>query len=476
MKTATILRPCSFNLEYGAPRTIEYLTGLHIVMPGDRDFPTPASRPPQAARDNNQDRQNALGPQSEDPRLVNAGHQMMDVLRNYAHDYAGNVIYNAMRQGTLLHPDAPRGPPVAGPSNVFHNQNPPAPTVQAHPGGMGCHQGPPPLTGQPPNTGRTKAEEIDMLRQFSSGLRFAPHPITVGDLQQPGRYAGLPLTSAHPNVTPGFTAINAGSTGSSVGAGPDASAAARAGREGRRRRAAGVRGHSAGRADGATPREGVSRRRRATPLVDSNALAASGSSAGDGVLANRLGDGTGAAHPHEALAVTSTTGMRLLDNGLHRIGKNITDKSSSNVANSAHTTGPYPTNTAVSASNVPATASSSAALVSGNTGGDVGPADPNSGSGGSGANTGAIAAGVTHSTSAGEDAASVTKVDDQDSNNAEVPVSAQDTESVSISASNTAVPVNNTAESGSESGHSPPHKKQKVNGGGSGGTAGDNDA
>ena len=90
---------------------------------------------------------------------------------------------------------------------------------------------------------------------------------------------------------------------------------------------------------------------------------------------------------------------------------------------------------------------------------------------GSVANTSAIAEGVTHGTSAGEDAANVTKVDDQESNSDDMHISAQDTESVSISAGNTAVPVNSTAESGSESGHSPPHKKQRVNGGD---TAGDN--
>lgn len=470
MKTATILRPCSFNFEYGAPRTIEYLTGLHIVMPGDRDFPTPASRPPQAARDNNQDRRNALGPQPEDPRLVTAGHQMMDVLRDYAHDYAGNVIYNAMRHGTLLHPDAPRGPPVAGPSNVFHNQNPPAPTVQAHPGGTGYHQGPPPVTGQPPNTGRTKAEEIDMLRQFSGGLRLAPRPVTVGDLQQPDRYAGLPLTSAHPNVTTGFTTINAGSTGSSVGAGPDASAAARAGWEGRRLRAAGARGHSAGRADSTAPRVAVPRRLRPTPLTDSTTLAASGSSTGYGVPGNRLADGTGAAHTHQALAVTSTTGRRPLDEGLHRVNRsreNIMANNSSHVDSSARgtVTALDSTHAAVSASNVPA------ALASGGDDSGVGPADPSYVSEGSVANTSAIAEGVTHGTSAGEDAANVTKVDDQESNSDDMHISAQDTESVSISAGNTAVPVNSTAESGSESGHSPPHKKQRVNGGD---TAGDN--
>jgi hypothetical protein len=474
MKTATVLRPCSLNFTYGSRTTIESLAGMHIVMPGDRDFPraapAPPSHPPQPTRDNNQDRQNALGAQIDDP-LVNAGRQMMDILRNYARDHAANMLYHAQRQGALLYPGAPRGPPVPGPSNFIHYQNPP---VQSHPGGMGYHQGPPPITGQPLDTGRRRAVEIGELRRFSNGLPI-PRPTTMGPPQQPGRHTGLPLASAHPNITTGFTAIN-----SPAGVGQDASAAARAGWEGRRSRAtqrddsqisARGRGHSSGRADSATPRVGASRRRRPTrptPLADSNALVASGSGAGagDGVPANRLADGTGAAHSQQALAVTSATGESAAAGGVDqvkRIGKRLADQNSGNVANSAHApvTSPDPNHTAVPAitsvaSDLPVVASGSAALTSG---GD----DSN-------ANRGAIAEGVTHGASVNKAAANVTKIDDQDSNNADEPATAQDADSSSSpadgapdgSTSNAAVIVKDTSDSGSASGHSPPYKKQKV--------------
>lgn len=493
MKTATVSPPCSFTFTYGAHRTIEYLTRFNILMPGDRGYPSSvpaqASHPPQAARNNNQDRRDAasLGPQTVDP-TTKASNQVMDILHDYARHYAADIIYRGRRSGAILFPEAPCDPPVAGPSNVFHNQNPPAPTAaQPHPGGMGYHQRPAPVTGQPPDIGRptnndrTGAEDIDTLRPFSSALSSAPRPTTVGHPQQPDRYAGLPLSSPHLNHAPGFTATNAGSTAPSVEAGPDAGAAARAGWEGRRHRAAQDRGHSAGRADITTPRVGESRRRCATPLADSNALAASSSNTGDGVSVNRLVDGTGTAHAHQALTVTSTRGMPLLHNGLHRVnrsGDNIMATNSSNVANSARgtVTGVDSTHTAVpaitdTASNVPVpvTASSSAALASDGHDSDVGPADPESGSEGSGANNTAIADGVTQDASADEDAANVTKIDDQHSHDADEPVNGSGT--------NTAVlPVNKTAESGSDSGHSPPHKKHKVNKGDSGGTAGDDDA
>lgn len=477
VKTATIGEPCAFNFTYGPRRTIEYLTGLRIVMPGDRGSssvaPAPASHPLQAVREN-QDRQNTLGPRIEDPRLANAGRQVMDILHNYAHDHAANLICRGVRQGTLLFANAPGGLPVARPSNVSHSQNPPA-----------SDQGPPPATAQPPDTGRPRAEEIDMLRQFSNGLRFAPRPITVGHPQQPGRYGGLPLTSAPPNISTGFTAINTGSAGPSVGAGSAASAAARAGWEGRRRCAAPDRGHSAGRADSTTSRVGASRRRRATPLTDSNALAASGSSADDGVPANRLADATGAAHAHQALAVTSTTARLPLPEGLHRVnrsGKNIMTGNASNVTNPANGTftGLDATHTAVSAGNVLVTASNSSAVASGGGDNDAKPAAPSAESEGGGANTSAIAERVTQGASTGEDVTRIIKV--EDTNGADVLVTAQDTNSASTpaalapgeSTSNATVPVNSTAESGSESGHSPPHKKQKVGRGHSGGTAGDN--
>jgi hypothetical protein len=428
-------------------------------MPGDPDFsrtaPAPAPHPPQPARDNNHDRQNALGAQN-DP-LVNAGLQMMDILRNYARDHAANMLYHAQRQGALLYPGAPCFYPVAGPSNVFHNQNPPAQTGQPHPGGMGYYQGPPTVAGQPPNTGRTRAYEIDMLRQFSNGLPI-PRPTTMGPPQQPGRHTGLPLASAHPNITSGFTAIN-----SPAGIGQDASAAARAGWEVRRRGAARDRGYSAGRADSTTPRVSVPRRRRPTPLADSNALAASGSGVGDGLPTNRLADGTGAAHSQQALAVTSAMGESAIAGGVDQVerrGRKLTDKDSSKVTRSvqATVTSPDPNHTAVpaitsAASDLPVVASGSA--------------DPNFGSKARSANRSAIAEGVTHGASANKDAANVTKIDDQDSNNADEPATAQDAGSSSSPADgapdgSTSNAVKDTSDSGSASGHSPPYKKQKV--------------
>jgi hypothetical protein len=312
--------------------------------------------------------------------------------------------------------------------------------------------------------------EIDELRRFSNGLPI-PRPTTMGPPQQPGRHTGLPLASAHPNITTGFTAIN-----SPAGVGQDASAAARAGWEGRRSRvtqrddsqiSARGRGHSSGRADSTTPRVSVPRRRRRpTPRADSNALAASGSGVGDVLPTNRLADGTEAAHSQQALAVTSATGESAGAGGVDQVkrrGKRLADKTSSNVANSAHApvTSPDSNHTAVPAitsvaSDLPVVASGSAALVSGGDDSD--------------ANRGAIAEGVTHGASVNKDAANVTKIDDQDSNNADEPATAQNVDSSSSpidgatdgSTSDAAVPVKDTSDSGSASGHSPPYKKQKV--------------
>jgi hypothetical protein len=276
--------------------------GGRLVMPGDRDHPgtspAPASRrppPSQAVRDKTHQDVVAAHPRQNvpaDSALVNASNQIMDIMRNVARDHAVNVVYKALRRGDMISVDTPRGPPVAGPSNVFHTQNRPASMAQPHHGGMGTgmgyqqgpppvtrqppgtprgppaagpsnvsrdqnqpapvaqphhsqmgyHQGPPPATTQHPNTGGARAQEIDELRQFSDGVRFVRRPVTG--------YAGLPLTSARSNITPaftainaglplspaspnttsGFTAINAGSTVSSIGAGPDAGVAASASR------------------------------------------------------------------------------------------------------------------------------------------------------------------------------------------------------------------------------------------------------
>jgi hypothetical protein len=415
MKTATILQPCAFNFTYGARETIEYLTGMHIVMPGDGTgtgagiTPGPAPHPSQAVRDNNPDvsariRQMAIVPRDLDPRLINANHQIMTILRNYARDHAIDAINDAQCRGALLYPDAPRGPSVAGPGNFTHYQNPPA------------QMGPSPATAPPPNAGRTRAEEIDGLRQFSSGLPSSPRPVTVGDPQQPASHPGSPHTPTYPNIAPGFTAINARSTASPVDAGTDVSTAVPAGRPRRVRRSL------------------------ADPLSDSNALGRSGSNAGNGVPA----------HTQQALAFTSATGV--------------------SVSVSATTN---------AASNMSVTAPSSAAPTSGVDDSGAGPADPNSGSEGRGVTTSAVTEGVTHGASADENAANVTKVDDQDSSNADMAVTAQDPAAALApdgSTGNAAVPVNDTTESGSKSGHSPPHKKRKVNEGDSGGTAGGNDA
>jgi hypothetical protein len=332
----------------------------------------------------------------------------------------------------------------------------PRPTTMGPPQQPGGHSRLP-LT----STYRNIAPGVNATTARSTASPVVPRLTTVGHQQQPGGHAGLPLASDHPNIATDFTAIN-----SLVGVGQEASAGARAGLEGRRSRAARDDGHSAGRADSTTSQAGVSRRRRAIPLADSNAHAASGSGAGDGVPANMLADGMGAAHSQQALAVTSATGESAVAGGVDqgkRKGKKLADKNSGNVANSAHApiTSPDPNHTAVPAitsvaSDLPVVASGSAAIASG---GD----DSN-------ANRGTIAEGVTHGASANKDAANVTKVDDQDSNNADQPATAQNTDSSSSpadgapngSTSNAAVPVNDTSESSSASGHSPPYKKQKV--------------
>ena len=529
--------------------------GGRLVMPGDRDHsgtaPAPASRrppPSQAVHDNTHQDVVAARPRQNAPTdsaLVNASNQITDIVRNYA----VNVVYKALRRGDIVSVDTPRGPPVAGPSNVFHpqnrpasmaqpplggmgmemgyqqgpppvtrqppgtprgppaagpsnvsrNQNQPAPVAQPHHSQMGYHQGPPPATTQHPNTGGARAQEIDELRQFSDGVRFVRRPVTG--------YAGLPLTSARsnftpaftaidvglslppasPNITPGFTAINAGSTVSSIGAGPDAGVAASTVRVDRRRRAAQTgdsmtsardRGGPAGRATTATPPVGAFRRRRATPLPASNVLAesVSVSIAGDGVPANRPVTRTGAAHAQQAPAATSATGRPLLADGLHRSQENIVAMTSSNGINSARptVTSPDSAHIAASAGNVPVTAPASATLASGSDDSDAPLAQM---SARRGANRSAVAGGVTRGASAGEG------VDDQDSSSADVPVAAQDTYSASNiatlapdgSTGNATVPVNKTTESGSEGDHSPPHKRQKANRGGSGGTTGDKD-
>jgi hypothetical protein len=434
-------------------------------------------------------------------------------------------------------PGTPRGLPVAGPSHFFHNQYQPAPMAQPDHSQMGHYQGPPPATAQPPNTGRTRAGEIDELRQFSDGVRFirrlvtgyAGLPLTSASSNGTPAFAsinaglplppappnitpgitainaGLPLTSTSPSITPGFTSINAGSTVHSIGAGPGSG---RLGREGRRllaaqrlrdaqtgdsltsardcdnstgpastaipqvgesrRRAAQLgdsltsvrnRDHSAGRAVTATTLEGESRRRHAAPLAGLNVLAESVSVSIDGgVHVNRPANRSRAARIQQGSAATSITGR--LPDGLHRTQENIVAMTSSNVANSARTTvtSPDPTHTAASAGNVPipVTATASAALASGSDDSDAPLAQTYARRG---ANRGAVAEGVTHGASAGEGAANATKVDGQDG-----------------STGTTTLPVNTTAESGSEGDHSPPHKKHKVNGGDSGGTTGDKDA
>jgi hypothetical protein len=344
--------------------------------------------------------------------------------------------------------------------------------------------------------------------------------------------AGLPLTSTSPSITPGFTAINAGSTVSSIGAGPDAGSAARTGGVGRRLRAAEMGDsltsahdpdHSAGPAATATPRVGVARRRaapaaqpggsltsahgptplvgvarrravpaaqpgdpltsvrnrdqsagrpatatpqvdefrrrRASPLPGSNGLAGNVSVSIDGgVYVDSPADRTRAARIQQGVAATSITGR--LPDDLHRSQENIVATTSSNVANSARPTFTVPgsAHTAAPAGNVPVpvTATASAALASGSDDSDARLAQTYARRG---ANRGAVAEGVTHGASAGEGAANVTKADGQDG-----------------STGTTTVPVNTTTESGSDGDHSPPHKKHKVNGGGSGGTNGDKDA
>lgn len=308
-------------------------------------------------------------------------------------------------------------------------------------------------------------------------------------------YAGLPQAPAPPNITPGFTAINAGSSTSFVGADPDASAAARAGWVGRRRRAAQTGdsltsardpNHSAGRADTVPPLVGVSRR-RAAPRANSNALAASGSNAGggDGVPANRPVNGIRAARTQQGLAATSPRFPEVF----RRTRENTMGWTPNQVANSTHptVTRPDSAHTAASAGSapVPVTATTSAALASGSDDSDDVPLiQTRPGYARRGANRSAVAERVTHGASAGEGAANVTKVDDQDSNSADVPVTVQNTDSTSNGAaiapdgstSNATVPVNNTTEFSSDGDDSPPHKRRKVRGRASGGTTGDKGA
>jgi hypothetical protein len=518
--------------------------------PGPTPAPAPVAHPPQAVRTNTHQgvaaartRQNV----PEDPSLVNTSNRMTRFLLSYARENAARVISSALHDGDLLLPDPPRGPPVAGPgngfqnqgqnapteqphhgrrappvagpSNFFHNQNQPAPLAQPLHGGMGYHPGPPPASAQPLNTGHTRAQEIDELRQFTSGVRYVRRPTTgyaglplppAPPNNTPGLtatnagstvslvgapitgYAGLPQAPAPPNITPGFTAINAGSSTSFVGADPDASAAARAGWVGRRRRAAqtgdsltSARGpdHSAGRADTVPPLVGVSRRRRAAPRANSNALAASGSNAGggDGVPASRPVNGMRATRTQQGLAATSLRFPEVF----RRTRENTMGWTSNQVANSTHLTVTHPdsAHTAASAGNapVPVTATASAALASGSDDSDDVPLiQTRPGYARRGANRGA----VTHGASAGEGAANVTKVDDQDSNTVEPPVTSPDASSAIDPATlaphgstgNATVPVNNTTESSSDGDDSPPHKRRKVRGRASGGTTGDKGA
>jgi hypothetical protein len=523
--------------------------GVRLILAGDRDHPGAApapvlSHPPprQAVRDNYETGaartgQNVPG----DSALVNASNQIIDIMHNYTRYQAARAIRRAVIDGDMMYTNPPRGPPVAGSSNVarpqnrpasmaqphhggmgmgmgyqqgpppvtgqphrghrappvagpsvFHNQYHPAPMAQPPHGQMGHHQGPPPATTQPPNTGRTRAGEIDELRQFSDGVRFVRRPVTG--------YAGLPLTSARSNITPaftainaglplspaspnttsGFTAINAGSTVSSIGAGPDAGVAAsasrrRAAQPGDSVTSARDRGGPAGRAATADPPEDASRRRRATPLSASNLLAGSVSVSigGDDVPANRRVTRTRAAHAQQAPAATSTTGRPLLADGLHRSQENIVAMTSGNDTNSARptVTSPDSAHIAASAGNVPVTAPASATLASGSDDSDVPLAQT---SARRGANRSAVAEGVTRGASAGEGA---------DSSSADVPVAAQGTSSASNlatlapdgSTGNATVPVNKTTVSGSEGDYSPPHKRQKANRGDSGGTTGDKD-
>jgi hypothetical protein len=158
---------------------------------------------------------------------------------------------------------------------------------------------------------------------------------------------------------------------------------------------------------------------------------------------------------------------------------------SNQVANSTHptVTRPDSAHTAASAGNapVPVPATASAALANGSDDSDDVPLiQTRPGYARRGANRGA----VTHVASAGEGAANVTKVDDQDSNSADVPVTAQNTDSTSNGAaiapdgstSNATVPVNNTTESSPDGDDGPPHKRRKVRGRASGGTTGDKGA
>jgi hypothetical protein len=536
--------------------------GVRLILAGDRDHPGAApapvlSHPPprQAVRDNYETGaartgQNVPG----DSALVNASNQIIDIMHNYTRYQAARAIRRAVIDGDMMYTNPPRGPPVAGSSNVarpqnrpasmaqphhggmgigmgyqqgpppvtgqphrghrappvagpsvFHNQYHPAPMAQPPHGQMGHHQGPPPATTQPPNTGRTRAGEIDELRQFSDGVRYIRRPVTgyaglpltsassnvtpaftainaglplppASPNITPGFTAinaGLPLTSTSPSITPGFTSINTGSTVPSIGAGPGSG---RLGPEGRRllaaqrlrdaqtddsQTSARDRGDPAGPASTATPQVGESSRRGATPLPESNVLARNVSVSIDGgVHVNRPVNGTRAARTQQSSAATSTTGRPVLPDGLHRSQENIMAMTSSNGTNSARptVTSPDSAHAAASAGNVsiPVPATASAALASGSDDSDAPLAQTYARRG---ANRGAVAEGVTHGAPAGEGAANATKLDGQDG-----------------STGTTTVPVNTTTESGSEGDHSPPHKKHKVNGGGSGGTTGDKDA
>jgi len=488
MKTDTVLQPSSFTFQYGTRHTIEYLSGSRIVLPDDGATvaPAPASHPAPAVHNNDLDvsarnRQNTPEPHTQDQRLVDANIQMMTILRNYALDHANDMLHlHARRCEALLHSDARRGSPVAGPSNAIHNQNQIAPMR------------PPPAPGLPSNTGRARALETNELQHFSNGLRSNRHPNIAGPLQQLGGHPGTPPTSAHHNVLPAANTVAARLTAPSVGAGHDAGTAVPAGPVAGRGRAAPTgdsrisahgRGHSAGPATSSRSQLGASCGAQ-TNLSGSNARAAFGSSVGSGVPVNR------AARTQQDLVVTSPAESSVVASGsgqTRRDGTDTVDEKASNVANSAHDSNSVagtqpdhtsaPVSTTANAASVPAIAApGSAALVSDVGDSDAGPADPNSGPENHGTGTSAIPAGVAPSASVGEGDANDTKVDDQDSKNATMPATAHDTGSASnpaalapsVDDSNSPVPVNNTAGSGSEGGHSPPHKKQKFYEGGAG--------
>ena len=431
MKTGTVLQPCSFNFQYGTRHTIEYLTGRQIRMPGEDVGVAPAPAPP-AVHGNNMDvaarsRQNAPELQRHQPRpiesiqdimdgsLHRAHNQVMAVLRNFASDFAGNMADRAQRR------DAALGSALAGPANPIRTQNQPTRT------------GPPPVVDLPVNTSYPRQAEIDRLQLQLDDLRSEP-TISLLDYLREDHDGPMPVIDHTTHVPRHHRA----SDRLPVGASHFASTA--------------------------VPDGSVRRRRRATPSGDSHAPTREGppaSSAG-----SRLDPSIGS-QPHPLL---SSTQVQVAVSG-SRVAAGVPENRAVDVNRAAHTQQALAVTSAREASGV----AGSVDQVTGGSDSNAGPAEPNPKPEGHDVNRSAITERTSRGAAAGEDAAIATNVGavaNQDPQNVAVPNAANDKESTSKPAD----PVNNTAKFGSESGHSPPHKKQKLHKGDDGGATGDNDA